>query len=278
MNSFNIESLFLSTSLYKEIDFPTNYLTIFPDFFIDPIDQLQFDCFCINCEKSSTFKCSHSYVRNPYYTSGFAQAFHEGEPEIYWDVFSAQLEFSCQRNRTHKYSITLNSYGNRKLIKSGQYPSLATIEKHDIKKYRKILQRDYIDFSTAIGLNSHGVGIGSFVYVRRIFENLVEEQHLLAKDLPEWNEEVYNRSHMNEKIELLKDFPPPILVENKNLYDIISKGIHELSEEECLGMFPNIKIAIELILDKKLHKLEEEQKLASLNRFTQSTHAELSAR
>ncbi|PRT27543.1 hypothetical protein C6351_17725 [Bacillus thuringiensis] len=51
MNSFNIESLFLSTSLYKEIDFPTNYLTIFPDFFIDPIDQLQFDCFCINCKK-----------------------------------------------------------------------------------------------------------------------------------------------------------------------------------------------------------------------------------
>ncbi|TDT83141.1 hypothetical protein DEU41_0582 [Bacillus sp. AG1163] len=278
MSPFNIESLFLSTSLYKEIDFPTNYLKIFPEFFISPTDRLQFDAFCINCEKSSTFKCSHSYVRNPYYTGGYSAAFREGEHELYWDVFSAQLEFSCQRNRTHKYSITLNSYGNNKLIKSGQYPSLASIENHDIKKYRKILHRDYRDFSTAIGLNSHGVGIGSFVYLRRIFENLVEEKHLLAQELSGWDEEAYNRSRMNEKIDLLKDFLPSILVENKHLYGIISKGIHELSEEECLGMFPNVKVAIELILDKKLYELEEEKKIASMRSFTQSTHAELSAR
>ncbi|KAB2364179.1 hypothetical protein ACQCWD_20765 [Bacillus thuringiensis] len=277
MNNFNIESLFLSTSLYKELDFPKNHLEIFPVFFLRSVDTLQFDSFCIKCEKSSTFKCSHTHVRNPNYAD-YASAHNRGYREDFWEIFSAQLEFSCQRNQEHKYSITLNSPGNLKLIKSGQYPSFASIEQHNIKKYRKIIQRDYKDFSTAIGLNSHGVGIGSFVYLRRIFENLVEEKHRLAQTIPNWDEELYNRSRMNEKIDLLKNFLPSILVENKQLYGIISKGIHELSEEECLDMFPQVKLAIELILDEKLYKLDEEKKIASIKSFTQSKHAELSAR
>ena len=33
---------------------------------------------------------------------------------------------------------------------------------------------------------------------------------------------------------------------NKNLYGIVSKGIHELSEEEFLAMFPCIRTGIDI--------------------------------
>jgi hypothetical protein len=57
---------------------------------------------------------------------------------------------------------------------------------------------------------------------------------------------------MDEKVELLKAFLPSQLVEMKSIYGILSKGVHELSEEECLKYFSPIKLSIELILDQKI--------------------------
>jgi hypothetical protein len=38
-------------------------------------------------------------------------------------------------------------------------------------------RKRYKKFTKGLGLAAHGVGIGSFVYLRRIFENLIEEAH-----------------------------------------------------------------------------------------------------
>uniref|UniRef100_UPI00196A02CC hypothetical protein n=1 Tax=Fundidesulfovibrio putealis TaxID=270496 RepID=UPI00196A02CC len=63
------------------------------------------------------------------------------------------------------------------VVKVGQYPGLADFYLPQISKYRKMLGNHYGEFSKAIGLMAHGVGIGSFVYLRRIIEKLVGEAH-----------------------------------------------------------------------------------------------------
>lgn len=56
---------------------------------------------------------------------------------------------------------------------------------------------------------------------------------------------------MHEKIDYLKGYLPPLLVNNKNtLYTILSKGIHQLSEEECLDNYDTVYAAIIIILEK----------------------------
>lgn len=65
---------------------------------------------------------------------------------------------------------------------------------------------------------------------------------------------------MDEKISLLKNHLPDFLVENKSLYSILSKGIHELSEQGCLGAFPIVKLGIEMILDEKIREKERKAK------------------
>jgi hypothetical protein len=45
------------------------------------------------------------------------------------------------------------------------------------------------------------------------------------------------------------------------LYGILSKGIHELSEQECLDIFLVVKLGIELILDEKIKQKEQEDKV-----------------
>ena len=43
---------------------------------------------------------------------------------------------------------------------------------------------------------------------------------------------------------------PKVLVQNRAIYGILSKGIHELDEQTCLKYFPAIRDAIILILEE----------------------------
>ena len=60
---------------------------------------------------------------------------------------------------------------------------------------------------------------------------------------------------------------PDVLKDNKPLYGVLSKGIHELSEEECLKYFSVVREIIELILDERefLRQQEEKKKVARSN-------------
>ena len=62
---------------------------------------------------------------------------------------------------------------------------------------------------------------------------------------------------MNQRIQMLRDYLPAILVESKEIYGIISKGIHELAEEECIEYFPIMQEAIFMILRQWKQKREE---------------------
>jgi hypothetical protein len=164
----------------------------------------------------------------------------------YHDIFTFSIFYDAER----KY-----------LIKIGQYPSIADFHIYEIKQYDKLLSNDVLkEFTKAIGLAANGVGIGSFVYLRRIFENLILESFEEARQEKKVEEEAFNKSRMDEKIELLKDYLPSFLVENKSIYSILSKGIHELDENTCLEYFESMKVGIEIILDQKLEKKKQKEK------------------
>lgn len=175
------------------------------------------------------------------------------------DILSLHLK--CGR---YNDKLTIYVYWDaeeRSITKIGQYPSVATIHIGQIKQYNKVLSEEKLgEFTRAIGLAANGVGVGSFVYLRRIFESLIFEiaDETINNGLV--NKEVFEKSRMDEKIELLKDYLPQFLVENKNIYKILSAGIHELSEDECLAYFDVMRVSIELILDERLETLKKEAK------------------
>ncbi|MCA1622228.1 MAG: hypothetical protein LC768_12935 [Acidobacteria bacterium] len=175
----------------------------------------------------------------------------------------------CSRNASHIIRFVLLCENNI-VIKIGQFPSIADLSSYDVKKYRKVLGDKYVELTKAIGLASHGVGIGSFVYLRRIFEDLISKAFAKASQVTEWktaNASSFADKRIIEKILSLKDYLPTFLVENRNLYGIVSKGIHELTEEECLEYFPVIKAGIELILDDEIERISKEEKIYLLKRL-----------
>lgn len=229
------------------------------------------DAYCIWCDKESVFDTDE-------YLGGETRYQNESQAEAWIKRGSAfdRVVHSCSRNNNHKYYAyyfkTKSSF--RKI---GQWPSAADFQIPQSEKYRKILgDEQYKELVRGIGLSAHGVGIGAFVYLRRVFENLIEEAHLIAKENDTtFPDEDYTKARMDEKIRLLKDHLPEFLVENRILYAILSKGVHELTEDGCLEYFETVRIGIEQILDEKILQKEKAEKAEKARQAIQQTHGKI---
>jgi len=301
INDFpNTKDFFLKTSLYAKYKFLTTEQILNVEFYQDTIDT-----YCVSCARESVFKSDvkipsvlingswhkpHTVEllrqANQINTESYDQRFLpvndiQGHPQEIQDYAFAErffaVNFHCTREYTHKlfYSFLVSQ---SHLIKIGQYPSLADLEATEIQKYRKVLSKEkYRELTRAIGLNASGVGVGAFVYLRRIFEDQLEDAKKVASNEPKWDEAQYESSRVDEKILILKKHLPEFLVSNRKIYGILSKGIHELSEDECKKYFNTVKLAIELILDEKLKKKEDEDKIKKVSIELENISSKLNA-
>ncbi len=214
------------------------------------------DTYCTECKSASVFNCNtddygsrivmDNWMDRPYRT----------------------INAVCSRNRDHVAIYKFRCAADSGIQKVGQFPSSADSNIFHAKKYRKVLGDGlFKEFTKAIGLSAHGVGAGSLVYLRRIFESLISDAHGVASSKEGWNEEVYKKARMNERIKLLKDQLPSYLVEHHKMYGVLSSGVHNQSESECLNFFPALKTGIELILDQKILDTERLNKTKELGQF-----------
>lgn len=228
------------------------------------------DAYCIYCRKESVFENNSSpYKRGDFKRFEYAA---KAESEKY-----VETSYVCTRNRAHEYTSYFR-LGYSAIQKVGQFPSIADLQIPRIQKYRKLLGNEkYREFARAIGLAAHGVGIESFVYLRRVFEGLIEEARSAASRDPEFNEEEYERYRIEERISALKDSLPRFLVQHRSIYGILSKGLHELSEEECLEYYDPIRAGIELILDERIKELDRKKKEKKASEAISKIKGELKA-
>jgi hypothetical protein len=206
------------------------------------------DFFCVECQQASVFLGIELNI---------------GVPDFQFDLEDRIFtrEFIC--SRVHSHTAYFHFRLQRGVLsKVGQSPSMADISEAELRPYSKVLSlEEYRELTRAVGLASHGVGIGSFVYLRRIFERLIEEARAEASKVTGWDDAAFQQARMDDKIELLKLHLPPFLVEQRKLYSILSKGIHSLTEKECLEAFPVVRVGIELILDQKVAAKQQEDKM-----------------
>ncbi|GHV77055.1 hypothetical protein AGMMS49942_18760 [Spirochaetia bacterium] len=211
----------------KDYDQETNS-TLLSYIYGNDMNRLAVDLYCPYCKEHSTFNpSSEEQLRRHLEGRGADFLFREGLFKF------IVLHFRCAREMGHYLCVQLK-IENSKIIKIGQYPSIVNIDGPQFNKYNKILPDDKIkELKKAVGLFSHGIGIGSFVYLRRVFEYLIEEAFEQAKSEGKIDEGSFMRERMGEKIDSLKDYLPKILTSNKIWYSIVSAGIHSMSEEEC---------------------------------------------
>lgn len=252
----DLEEFCLKVPLYKKYKLYQYRFETIKSYHTDDITRI--DCYCIDCKRNATFVSNPT----PTYTS-YINGSTIREPDCDFFIRDHNLVriYKCTRNPKHTKIEFYICIKDKMIFKIGQHPSMADLSKPEIQKYTKILGDDlFEEFNCAIGLVSHGVGIGAFVYLRRIFEKQIEQAHEEAKRSETWDEKKYQQKRISEKIKLLKGSLPQSLVKNTKLHSILSKGIHELDEQECLDAFPVVKLGIEMILDEKIRIKELEEK------------------
>lgn len=81
---------------------------------------------------------------------------------------------------------------------------------------------------------------------------------------------------MNKKVETIKEYLPEEFPKMLWVYSILSKWVHELSEEECKDYFDIMKLSIELILDKKVEMRMKEERDKLTEQILQKSLKEIS--
>ncbi|MFZ0244092.1 short-chain dehydrogenase [Candidatus Binatus sp.] len=258
----SIQDFLFGAPLYAEYDFDSAKLGDSGVAFYMFNHPLVVDGYCPHCHKAATFSRTAGDIE-----IGNLKYAVENIPAL-------GFEIACARNAKHTILFVLKL--KKPLIqKIGQYPSLADIANDESRNYREVLNPDDgAELHRAIGLAAHGVGVGSFVYLRRVFERLITRRFEEFKAQEGWKDADFVGKRMEEKIEFLKHHLPEFLVRNKKVYAILSIGIHELEETQCLNAFEMLKQAIFLILDQDRHKREELDRLQKAEKAIGSFSAE----
>lgn len=224
------------------------------------------DTYCVECGSKSVFRIQ---------PSGLATGAPAYLRAVLDDTHIHLVKAECSRKDSHLACYVFRMGLDAGVTKIGQFPSKSDADKEALKKYRKVLSNEHqSSLATAVGLFSHGVGAGSIVYLRKIFEALIEEAHVEACEDPSWvaaHEAGYKKLKMSGKVEALESFLPSDLVSHPRLYGFLSAGLHTLTEKECKALFPMLKLAIEFILDQKLDKYFQKAKRAELEKLLNGT-------
>lgn len=234
----------------------------------------QFDNYCDKCKNSSTFKIDENAnlleLRNEIeLLEGSPMIMGDNSYQLKWFKVNnnkiIQFKFDCARDNSHNiiYAFLVTLEG---LIKIGQYPSDRDLIDTNISKHiRKLIKdkaesksiNDYLKKS--IVLHSEGFGIASVLYLRRVFEQVVNSTL-------DYNTNEYRP--MEDKIRDSKYLPKEIK-ENKKIYSILSNGVHNLSDEECSNIFILLYDGMIILLEEYFYQLEKNERLKKLSKDIQ---------
>lgn len=211
--------------------------------------KITVDVYCPACQKETVFapvERANDWVR------GIQEIVKHGV--VY-------AHFKCSRQHCGSELFFVFSHFNGVLTKIGQMPSIADLLKPGLKKYARVLAPELLsDWQRAVGLRAHGIGAGSYVYLRRIIEAMVRDSSDVAIQDKRLDREEFERARWSDRIKMLAGYLPEYLIENASVYSVLSKGVHELSETECADYFDVMHTSIEIICDEKLAELERKAK------------------
>lgn len=145
--------------------------------------------------------------------------------------------------------------------KIGQFPSYEINLNSTIKKY--LNSEDQGNYKKALACLSISYGIGAYSYLRRVIENEIKR---IIKDISELEfdgvefvkkafETFQKDFQMSKLIDVINKHLPLSLKELGDnpirlLYEQLSGGIHEYSDEECMKKAQNIDVLLNYVIKK----------------------------
>ncbi len=264
-------------------------------------DRSAYDYYCNKCNKIKTYVQKEKQavlVDSSFYNY---QAINMYWPKLENTVISYnKSEYSTLANDSSTININENSsrifvfkrlecptcnekiimiflYENKAITKIYQSFISEIIRDEDIQKFRRmklLSESDLKELEKANRCKKMGMNVASFVYMRRIFENMLQriyEEHkseITIKD----SSKNFTDLFVKDKVKLLKPYLPILLNEDSTsekyikIYKLLSEGIHKLNEEICESLYNIIKDILIMILEKEVEKRKNDKNLVELEK------------
>ena len=183
--------------------------------------------------------------------------------------------FKCTNDLNHLYKMSVVLFRDSEkvtIIKIGQFPESTILGDYDGDKYTKVLRRindSYLEYKNAEKSYKYGLYSGAYVYLRRVFENMID--YYITKN----NIQLPQNSKTEDRIDAVKKyFDDKIRDILKPLYSALSKGIHSIKDQECKEYYNELKV----ILDIQLQYMKSNDELEKKVNESSKALAELNAK
>ena len=166
---------------------------------------------------------------------------------------------NCQRtSKVYSLIVVLcaNEESHGRCYKFGEYPQYGPPIP---SRLIKLIGPDRDIFLKGCNSENQGLGIGAFTYYRRVVENQknrileeiirVSEKIGVPQDKINTLHEAIKETQFRKALEMAKDVMPESLLINGHspillLHRALSRGVHELSDEECLELASTVRLVL----------------------------------
>lgn len=184
---------------------------------------------------------------------------------------------NCQKTeKTYSLAVKLDAdeQPTGELFKFGELP---TYGPPTPPRLVKLIGPDRDTFLQGRRCENQGLGIGAFIYYRRVVENQkdrilneiikVSEKLSAPKERIDVLKEAVKETQFSKALNMAKDAIPESLLINGHspvllLHSALSKGVHALSDEECLNLASSVRIVLGELSDRLSQALKDEAELS----------------
>jgi len=192
-----------------------------------------------------------------------------------------EYTFVCNMVKVHYYKMYLFyklTNGELELIKIGQFPITRDLKNTYSNEYKDILVKynSFDDYRMYEQSYERGLLAGACTYLRRVFEKMV---FTLLQDPSIDEGSRNNATHFDEKIKLVKNlFDEDIREVLEESYDLLSKGVHELTNDEIDEFCSLLEEVVNVQLESEREKQERTNRLFQLRKSIHKQHNKNSAK
>ena len=280
----------LELNVNKEYDLNDTFNDSFLSSLVNYSGQIGTKCYCEKCKDEETFIIDrHDFINSAYnFIESIYMKQKAGDKEVQHSKIVSLidehkkfgLDLTCPfcQSTLHLYYV----YNDSQIEKIATFPDVMGGYKAKYKVLRKLKNNtnlfDYYNEFIEACYSYYKIksGIGAFCYLRRCLENFVKDT---------WND-MYLEGKITESYDSKKKFSYRIdniriNIDNDiynmmpNLYDILSKGIHELDEEECLKYYEIIKEIVFTLLINRIELIDKKKKIVSLKANLEKIHSNI---
>jgi len=224
--------------------------------------EIQLHCQNSTCEGVRVFRCSN-----------------DPRPEVQSGGKNLFLTYRCSNCRGNEKTFSFSmahggfEYGHL-LVKFGKLPPFGPVTP---SRLISLVGPDKELYLKGRRCENQGLGIGAFVYYRRVVENqknrIIKEIIKVAKkenadeDLIKVLQSALNETQFSKAMEQAKNaIPESLLIDGRNplklLHGVLSEGVHALTDEKCLELAESIRVILTELSKNVVRSLRDKAEIS----------------